>query len=242
MKAAFKIIWLLCTLLVLFTQCEEEPEPEPPVEIQDANFLNALIESGIDRDGDGIISSAEAAGVNSLDISYREISDLHGIEAFINLDTLSCSGNLLSTLDVSNNTSLKYLNCGGNLLSSLDVSTCTALYYFVCHRNQLTALDVSDVSVINLLCGNNPLSSLDVSQNTNLMTLSCGQTLLNSLDVFNNIYLMSLECTNLQLTSLDISNNISLGTNEIWESIPDIVLDSMPIASPNAYFTTACNN
>ena len=81
MKAAFKILSLLCTLFFLFTRCEKEPEPEPqpPVEIPDANFLNALIENGIDTDGDGMISSSEAARVNSLDVSYREISDMNGI-------------------------------------------------------------------------------------------------------------------------------------------------------------------
>ena len=48
------------------------------------------------------------------------------------LDTLHCSSNQLTSLDVSNNTSLTYLNCGGNQLTILDVSKNTALTYLWC--------------------------------------------------------------------------------------------------------------
>ncbi len=45
MKSTFKILLLPLALLVLFTRCEKE---EPNVKITDNNFLNALIEQGID--------------------------------------------------------------------------------------------------------------------------------------------------------------------------------------------------
>ena len=59
MKSIFKILLLILTLAVLFIQCEKE-EPEPKNEMPDISFLNALIELGIDTDGDGQISNAEA--------------------------------------------------------------------------------------------------------------------------------------------------------------------------------------
>jgi hypothetical protein len=67
MKTTFKILLFLLALIVLFTQCEKDPEPNIP----DDAFLNALIEEGVDTNGDGIISPAEAEAVISLDV-YRE--------------------------------------------------------------------------------------------------------------------------------------------------------------------------
>ena len=52
--------------------------------------------------------------------------------------------NQLTTLDVSNNTTLRDLECYGNQLTALDVSGCTALTYLYCGCNQLTELDVSN--------------------------------------------------------------------------------------------------
>ena len=55
--------------------------------IPDTNFLNALIEAGVDTDENGEISQDEAEAVSSLDVSYKDIIDMTGIEAFVNLDT-----------------------------------------------------------------------------------------------------------------------------------------------------------
>ena len=102
MKSTLKILVLLVALVPLLIQCEkEEPEPNPKVEIPDNNFLNALIELGIDTDGDGQISNAEAEAVISLDVSEDSISDMTGIKEFVNLDTLICWGNHLTSLDLS---------------------------------------------------------------------------------------------------------------------------------------------
>ena len=60
---------------------------------------------------DGIISTDEAAEITFLNVSYCNISDLKGIEAFVNLDTLDCDYNQLTSLDISNNHELLYLEC-----------------------------------------------------------------------------------------------------------------------------------
>ena len=61
------------------------------VNIPDANFKNALISAGVDTNEDGEISYAEAEAITYLDVSSKNISDMTGIEAFINLDTLYLS-------------------------------------------------------------------------------------------------------------------------------------------------------
>ncbi|MCK4344066.1 MAG: hypothetical protein KAX05_02185, partial [Bacteroidales bacterium] len=143
MKAIIKIL-LFVLVVVLLCQCEKDPEPEPEVNIPDDNFLNALIYRGVDTNGDGVISPAEAEAITSLNVSGRLISDMTGIEMFVNLETLLCYDNQLTSLDVSNNTALIYLNCESNHLTSLVVSNCTNLHYLRCVYNSLFSLDVSN--------------------------------------------------------------------------------------------------
>ena len=153
------------------------------VEIPDTAFLYALIDEGIDINGDGLISYTEAEEVISLDVEKRGILNMAGIEAFVNLDTLDCSINQLTSLDVSSCSALKKLRCYDDQLTSLDVSGCTALEYLRCEGNQLTSLDVSSCSALKeLWCSHNQLTSLDVSNNTALKGLWCLENQLTSLD------------------------------------------------------------
>ena len=61
----------------------------------------------------------------------------------VNITTLSCYYNNLTSLDVSNNTALSNLDCYGNQLTSLDMSSNTALTKLDCGNNLLSgsALD-----------------------------------------------------------------------------------------------------
>jgi hypothetical protein len=182
-----------------------------------------------DANGDGKLSPAEAAKVQSINVvgeysfetdRYGDVASLEGIEYFTGLAELNCFGNQLSSLDVSKNTALTYLSCGFNQLISLDVSKNTALIDLRCAANQLSSLDVSkNTALTDLICGDNQLTSLDLSTNTALDWLNCGDNQLTSLDVSKNTALTKLECGRYwdffdgpcnQLTSLDLSKNTAL--------------------------------
>ena len=90
---------------------------------------------------DGWITDAEEGG-SSAD-AKEKISDLTGIQHFIYLKTLDCSGNLLTSLDVSQNTALTGLNCSDNQLTTLNLSSLSKLEHLKADRNRLAALDVS---------------------------------------------------------------------------------------------------
>ena len=124
---------------------------------------------------------------------------------------MSCSGNQLTSLDVSKNTALTDLSCGNNQLTSLDVSGCTALTDLSCGNNQLTSLNLSrNTALETLYCDDNQLTSLDVSGCTALTDLSCGNNQLTSLDLSRNTALTTLRCSNTRLTTLDLSRNTAL--------------------------------
>lgn len=200
----------------------------------DFAFLHALIDKGVDSNSDGLISNEEAEAVISLDLASKEIIDMTGIEAFVNLQTLICSGNpLLKSLDVSNNHKLTHLNCSNNHLFVLDVSNNPALSQLNCSVNLLLNLDVShnpaltqlscsnnrqiwilDLSnnpvLTQLMCNYNSLIRLDVSKNSNLSRLECRENSLHCLDLSKEAALSYLDCSHNKLTTLDVSHNTAL--------------------------------
>ena len=202
------------------------------VDIPDAWFKYALLNHNppVDTNGDGEIQVSEAEAVDSLDLYYKQISDLTGINSFVNLQTLDCSWNdftsldvsnlpnlqtldcavgNLSSLDISNSPNLQILYCGLNNLSSLDISNSPNLQKLHCDYNSLTSLDVSNLNNLHLqelMCYNNNLTSLNVSNLPNLQKLWCYNNNLSSLDVSNSPNLQSLNCGQNNLTSLLIKN------------------------------------
>ncbi len=185
--------------------------PDEVLEFEDDNFLQALLNIGIDRNGDGKILKSEASTQKSIFVPSSNISTMDEIKYFTSLERLYCFKNQLTSLDVSHNPNLKVLCCENNQLKSLDVSNNTALTELICYNNQLTTLDVSNnAALTNLYCYENQLTSLDVSNNAALTDLGCNYNQLTSLDVSNNTALTYLGCIKNQLKSLDVSNNTAL--------------------------------
>lgn len=148
--------------------------------------------------------------LTSLDCPYNNLSSLD-ISNNTSLTELSCYGNSISYLDVSNNTNLTSISCSNNNLSKLDVSNNTKLTHLIANTNNLTFLDVSkNTSLKHLLVAYNNLTTLDVSHNIALFDLQCYKNKITTLDLSKNNYLSSLVCINNKLKSLDVSNNTNL--------------------------------
>ena len=191
----------------------------PIVYIPDANFKAHLISpwSGVNTNGDSEIQVSEATAYTyNINVGMSNISDLTGIEAFVNLTEFSCYGNQLTNIDLSQNTALTDLNCEDNQLISLDLSQNSALDILYCDNNQLTSLNLNGAVSLGAVRANyNQLTSLDLSTNINLEVLELTGNHLASLDVSQNPVLNRLDCEgqnwpNSQLTSLDLSQNPNL--------------------------------
>ena len=83
-------------------------------------FKDFCVES-FDTDGNGLVSRDEAAVVESIDCSGKDLTSLDGIGAFTSLKTLICDNNALTTLDLTLTPNLTSLSCKGNLISVLDI-------------------------------------------------------------------------------------------------------------------------
>ncbi len=181
------------------------------VNIPDANFKAALVAAGVDTNMDGEIQESEALAEVNIDVASSNISDLTGIEAFINILTLDCSENQLTSLDVSLNVNLESLRCPNNQISNLDVSQNVNLDFIACQNNQLTNLDTSqNTNLESLLCENNQLANLNIEGNTVLETLWCFENQLTVLDITQSPNLINLICNNNELSIIDTGQNQNL--------------------------------
>ncbi|CAM1367033.1 T9SS type A sorting domain-containing protein [Tenacibaculum xiamenense] len=150
------------------------------VSIGDANSLG----NGIANDNQ--VATSKVKNVVNLNISSQNIADLTGIEAFLSLESLNCSYNQLTSLDLSANSNLRVLDAAENDLTSLDFSGYNSLEEVELRSNSITSLIIGMNSPLRKLrVGKNRLTTLDVSSCSQLEDLYVHQNLLVSLDVRN---------------------------------------------------------
>ena len=220
------------------------------INIPDANFKAKLLEADytksiatnssgnyikIDLNGNNEIEQSEALRVYYLSVSSSQITNLTGIQAFTNLNTLGisenqltsinvsgltnlkgfyCDRNQLTNLNLSSLTNLQYLNCNNNQLTTLNLSGLTNLLTLNCYVNLLTTLNVSGLSNLQMLnCYYNQLTNLNVSGLTNLQNLYCDYNQLKTLNVSGLNFLQRLDCSNNQLTTVNMKNGKSDSSN-----------------------------
>ena len=209
-----------------------KPALEGNLVFEDANF-KAYCVNNFDTNRDGEISYEEAKSVKEIDVDTKNITSLKGIEYFTDLESLICSPSysycivlngwhlyeiggeevigLLTSLDLSKNTKLKFLKCDGNQLTSLSLSANTELESLSCQYNYLKTIFVSNNSaLLEMHCKHNQITGLDVSSCVNLQRLDCYSNQLTSLDTSNNTALTYLSCYRNQLVSVDVSSNLKL--------------------------------
>jgi len=211
------------------------------INIPDANFKKALVDNtNINTNGDSEISEDEAeAYTGAISADSRQITDVTGIEHFVNITGLWLRYNKLTSLDLSNNLKITVLHCFSNELRSLNLGNNTEIRYLTCYYNQLTSLDLSkNTALTTLKCNDNQLTQLDLSNNTALTTLECDDNQLTSLDLSNNTEITRLECRKNRLKTLDLSNNTKI-TNLHCENNQ---LSSLNLNNITNIFAVYCNN
>ncbi len=233
------LLFTLICIVCLFTFAMSASAVD--VEINDTNFPDAsfreYVITNFDTDNNGTLTEAELAAVTEINVSGTNLEEgniqsLTGIEYFTELRTLKCNYNLLTSLDLHNNTALTVLECYFNKLTVLDVSHNTQLTHLNCGYNDLSYLDVgNNIKLKEVNCVGTQLTSFDISNHTALEFLNCSananltalnvrgctalkylychQNRLISLNLSENTALESLWCFENQLTSLDLGKNLS---------------------------------
>ncbi len=193
------------------------------VTIPDANFKAALIADGVDTNSDGEIQNTEAAAVATVEVSSESISDLSGIQAFVNITLLNCSFNSLTSLNITQNTQLQTLECAYNNLTSINLSNNTLLTYLWIQTNQLAYINVSNnTQLTHLLVDSNELSTLDVNMLPQLVEISCNYNQLSIINLSQSSMLEEVYCNNNDpLTILNIQNGNNINISEYYFQAED---------------------
>ena len=173
-------------------------------------LVNWYGNSILDENGD-IEVIPYLANSKYINLNFSNLTSLKGLEGFVGLETLHCSNNQLTELDLSALTNLMELNCSNNQLTELDLSALTNLKLLYCSYNQLTKLDISNNLALEYLsCMSSQLKTLDVTNNKNLTYLEVDNNQLESIDISQNTALQTLWIPSNKLTSLDLSSNPNL--------------------------------
>ena len=170
-----KLFFLYAFLLVVSSSIGQN------VNIPDSQFKNALLSSNcIDTDGDGKVDGNvdinddneiqinEIKDIEFLNVSFKNIASLEGIQEFENLKKLYCHDNQLKSLDVSKNKNLEVLYCYDNQITHLNLKKNKNLKKLGCRDNKLTKLDLSKNTKLEVLyCYKNLLTSLNIKNGNN---------------------------------------------------------------------------
>ena len=132
--------------------------------IPDINFEQALIDLGYDDILDGSVLTQNIRSITLLNIDGKNISDMTGIKEFKSLETLICSNNFITDLDISNNLLLERLEVQHNQLNNLDVSNNLSLTLLNCSWNNLTYLNMRNGitdAMTSFIATNNSLGCIE---------------------------------------------------------------------------------
>ena len=165
----------------------------------------------------GYITQTDVNNRTSLNVSYKGIYYLTGLEYFNKLTSLDCNHNNIKSLP-SLPSILTSLDCNYNQLTSLPPMP-GPLEVLSCGNNKLTSLTLDNRDALRSVdCSNNPnLATVEISNNSNFKSLNvsnctaltelyCSSNALTTLDVSGCTALKTLFCGRNQLTSLDVSS------------------------------------
>lgn len=212
---------------------EEAEIPLNSETFPDPAFLSWVSDRDTDRDGG--LSQMELDAVTKMDLRKLGIQDLQGLEYFRNLESLNCSENDLTVLELTDFPAMNSLTCNENpRLSELRLEGVPTLEHLYCFHSNLFELDLHDVPGLTYFAwGGSPLTELDLSgnpelqilhvlggtltdadlsQNRKLETVLWNHTFIQTLDLSQQTDLTYLNCTDNQLLSLDLSHNTKLET------------------------------
>lgn len=218
--------------------------------IPDTAFEAYLINQGFDTVADGLVTTAVISGITTLNVASLGISNLTGIQDFTALQSLDCSNNQLTSLNINMLSGLVELVCSNNQLNGLNISGLNNLQVLDFSNNAITAMDFGSAGAITSLAfSNNGITSVAIGNLTGLTSLECDNNGLEVLDLTGLNNLDNLNCQNNNLTELDLTGsnlttfsaqgNVLLGCIKVNDVAVALANSNWTIDAASSY-NTAC--
>ncbi len=248
MQRLITLLSFLC--FTVYTQAQT-------VDIPDPDFLQFLIDEGVDTDGDGMIQVTEAEAITSLVSEFSDFFSMEGIKAFSNLEYLTIrEAHGLNILDISDLSKLKVIDFSGfslldiqaTGLTSLDSLSCvechglhqieltgaTSLKYLNLSQSQISDLDFTGLTSLETFdCHSCVILTLLNLQDANtLKTLILNESMISEIDASSWTSLEVLECEYCSfLSEVDLSGATELKELSISNSHDLYTLDVSPLVN-----------
>lgn len=110
----------VCVMILAAASCAWCDVAITPENFQDEIFGVYLY--NFDKDSDGVLSDSEIAAITGLNLSGMGITAIEGIHYLTSLQSLDCSNNKLTALDLSGNTALTTLSCDSQVRNFLIIT------------------------------------------------------------------------------------------------------------------------
>jgi hypothetical protein len=180
------------------------------VNIPDANFKAYLVgNSAINTNSDTEIQVSEAqVFTGQILCNALGITDITGVEAFVNLTELVMPSNNIPVIDLSANTNLTYVRFAQYPITNLNLGVNPNLVQLDLYNCGLTSIDFTNTpSITALVLAYNNIVDLDLSMLNGLVYLTCNDNDLSTLNIANG--------NNSNITYIDVRNNTNLGCIEV---------------------------
>lgn len=205
-----------------------EAPAESRITLKTSAQIGSCIPLSIESMGDVEISGAKLLYGGLCEVEASTIV-IQGV--ITGLDATGCQ---LSSLDLSDASSLQRLWCSENQLTKLDLSVPTGLQILYCTQNQLSTLDLSAIPHLKELdCSQNNLTTLNLSTQQALEFFLCYHNKLEQIDLSTATHLVGVDLSENRLTQLDLSHQPLLETlycngNRIDGSAMGQLISSLP--------------
>ena len=176
--------------------------------IPDAAFEQALIDMGYDSELNGYVVNEKIQSVEILNLNGRKnkISNLTGIDTFINLKELYAADHTLTFIDITSNQLLEVLDVSNNKISSINVSSIAGLIHLSIEKNKLTAIDISNNTRLDhLAISSNEIYELDLHNNLEIRHLLMNNTKISTIDLARFENLITFEAINTPANCINVS-------------------------------------
>lgn len=157
-----------------------------------------------------------------LNVNYKEITDLTGLEGFSNLISFDCSNNKIEQLPYLPNPYLKVVRCANNRLTSLPLFPESVLV-LDCSGNKIRFVTGLPKALLELTLNGNPLKTLPKLP-IHLQKLSCVGDSLSTLSALPDD-ILTLNYSNNQLqkiVKLPAQLSKMIGDNNLLDSLPQL--------------------
>jgi hypothetical protein len=206
--------------------------------IPDMYFRNAIRRDCPECLDDCGFLSEEAAKITRLNVdnasSFQPITDLTGIEGFINLEVLNISSNTIARFPRLPSALLS-LTINNNKLSSLPELPNT-LMTLICKNNNLTSIPALPSSLMHLDCSSNKIAALPADLPESLMILDCSNNLLTGLPPTLPVGLTTIYCHKNLISTLP-----TLPTALTFFNCGNNQLSDLPPTLPSGLWILVCS-